>query len=92
MISATYFGRKGAKSNYRGQIKNIKASGLKNMGEKPCLLGEVGIPMDINERAAFHTGDYKNHVHFLDAVIHALEVNLVNFTCVSTKSLPPVQL
>ncbi|ORY93286.1 glycoside hydrolase superfamily [Syncephalastrum racemosum] len=80
VISATYFGRKGAKSNYRGQIKNIKASGLKNMGEKPCLLGEVGIPMDINERAAFHTGDYKNHVHFLDAVIHALEVNLVNFT------------
>lgn len=79
-MSATYFGRKGAKTNYRGQIRNIKASGLANMGEKPCIFGEVGIPMDLNERIAFTKGDYANHIHFMDAVIHALEVNLVNFT------------
>ncbi|KAF7731799.1 hypothetical protein EC973_008314 [Apophysomyces ossiformis] len=79
VLSATYFGRNGAKKNYRGQIRNIKASGLQNMGEKPCILGEVGIPMDLNERIAFQTGDYKKHIHFMDAVIHALETNLVSF-------------
>ncbi|KAI8150023.1 glycoside hydrolase superfamily [Fennellomyces sp. T-0311] len=80
VISATYFGRKGAKTNYRGQIKNIKTSGLENMGEKPCILGEVGIPMDLNQRAAFATGDYTHHIHFMDAAIHALETNLVSYT------------
>ncbi|KAI9498937.1 glycoside hydrolase superfamily [Zychaea mexicana] len=80
VISATYFGRNGAKKNYRGQIKNIKKSGLNNMGQKPCVLGEVGIPMDLNQRAAFMSGDYTNHIHFMDAMINALEVNLVNFT------------
>ncbi|KAI9265082.1 glycoside hydrolase superfamily [Phascolomyces articulosus] len=80
VISATYFGRNGAKKNYRGQIKNIKKSGLENMGQKPCIFGEVGIPMDLNQRAAFSTGDYTNHIHFMDAMIHALETNLVNFT------------
>ncbi|KAI8378038.1 glycoside hydrolase superfamily [Radiomyces spectabilis] len=80
VLGATYFGRNGAKKNYRGQIRNIKESGLQNMGEKPCLLGEVGIPMDLNERLAFDTGDYSYHVHFMDAVIYALETNLVNFT------------
>ncbi|KAI7861120.1 glycoside hydrolase superfamily [Circinella umbellata] len=80
VISATYFGRNGAKKNYRGQIKNIKKSGLENMGKKPCVFGEVGIPMDLNQRKAFSTGEYTNHIHFMDAVIHALETNLVNFT------------
>ncbi|KAI7886667.1 glycoside hydrolase [Lichtheimia hyalospora FSU 10163] len=80
VFSATYFGRSGAKVNYRGQIRNIKQSGLDNMGDKPCIFGEVGIPMDLNQRYAFETGDYEKHIHFMDAMIYALETNLVSFT------------
>ncbi|KAF1806066.1 glycoside hydrolase superfamily [Mucor lusitanicus] len=80
VISATYFGRNGAKKNYRGQIRNIKQDGLRDMGEKPCILGEVGIPMDINNKIAFSDDNYSKHVHFLDAVIYAVETNLINFT------------
>ncbi|KAI8378482.1 glycoside hydrolase superfamily [Blakeslea trispora] len=80
VLSATYFGRKGAKKNYAKQIKNIKEDGLRDMGEKPCILGEVGIPMDLNNRIAFADDDYSNHIHFLDAIIYALETNLINFT------------
>lgn len=83
MFSATYFGRNGAKKNYRGQIRNIKQDGLRDMGQKPCILGEVGIPMDLNDKIAFKDDNYSNHVHFLDAVIYALETNLINFTQVS---------
>lgn len=50
------------------------------MGEKPCILGEVGIPMDLNNRVAFANDNYANHVHFMDAIIYALETNLMNFT------------
>ncbi|CAO3622527.1 unnamed protein product [Cunninghamella blakesleeana] len=80
VISATYFGQKGVKKNYSGQIKNIKQSGLDNIGEVPTLFGEVGIPMDINDKYAFKTGDYTHQIQFLDAVIYALESSLVNFT------------
>lgn len=52
------------------------------MGEKPCILGEVGIPMDINNKIAFSDDNYSKHVHFLDAVIYAVETNLINFTWV----------
>ncbi|KAI8980242.1 glycoside hydrolase superfamily [Pilobolus umbonatus] len=80
VFSATYLGRNGARKNYRGQIKNIKEDGLVDMGEKPCVLGEVGIPMDLNDGVAFTANDYSSHIQFLDSIIYALESNLINFT------------
>ncbi|CAG8592840.1 3277_t:CDS:10 [Paraglomus brasilianum] len=80
VISATYFGLKGAKNNYTGQVRDTVNKGLINVGEKPCVIGECGIPMDINEKKAFETGDYTHHSNFLDAVLCAMERNLVNFT------------
>ncbi|KAL4208440.1 glycoside hydrolase [Rhizopus microsporus] len=79
VLKATYFGKSGAKKNYRGQIRNIKEDGIKNMGEKPCILGEVGIPMDLNNRVAFTDDDYSSHIDFMDSVLYALETNLMNF-------------
>lgn len=49
-------------------------SGNSNLGPVPCLIGECGIPMDINERKAFASGNYVHHTNFLDAVISAMEV------------------
>ncbi|EGF79953.1 hypothetical protein BATDEDRAFT_16853 [Batrachochytrium dendrobatidis JAM81] len=80
VLQASYFGMGGANRNYRTQISNIVRSGNERVGPKPCLIGECGIPMDINEKAAFETGDYQHHTNFLDAVINAMESNLVNFT------------
>ncbi|KAI7897948.1 glycoside hydrolase superfamily [Cokeromyces recurvatus] len=80
VFKATYFGKSGAKKNYKGQIKNIKEDGHQSMGEKPCVLGEVGIPMDLNNKEAFKNDNYSNHIHFFDAILHGLETNLINFT------------
>ncbi|KAF9107190.1 hypothetical protein BGX29_007091 [Mortierella sp. GBA35] len=80
VFSATYFGVKGAKKNYHGQLSNVLRLGLQNVGTKPCLVGECGIPMDINQRAAFMSGDYGYHAKFLDAVLSAMESNLLSFT------------
>lgn len=44
------------------------------------VIGECGIPMDINRKKAFDSGDYRHHTNFLDAVISALDSNLVSFT------------
>jgi hypothetical protein len=50
VITASYFGIKGAKKNYSGQVKNITNIGMKLVGATPCLFGECGIPMDINDK------------------------------------------
>ncbi|KAG0256047.1 hypothetical protein BG011_004768 [Mortierella polycephala] len=80
VIAATYFGLKGARKNYRGQLSNLLNTGLQNVGNKPCLIGECGIPMDINQRRAFMNGDFGHHSKFLDAVLSSLEANLLSFT------------
>ncbi len=53
VFQASYFGVKGARRNYAFQVGNVKKHGLHNLGEKPCLIGECGIPMDINEKKVF---------------------------------------
>lgn len=50
VFQASYFGVKGARRNYTFQISNIVKHGLELLGKKPCLIGECGIPMDINEK------------------------------------------
>ncbi|KAG0362957.1 hypothetical protein BGZ54_008421 [Gamsiella multidivaricata] len=80
VFAATYFGLKGARKNYRGQLSNLLNQGLQNVGNKPCLIGECGIPMDINRRRAFLNGDFGHHSKFLDAVLSAMEANLLSFT------------
>lgn len=80
IFSATYFGLSGAQRNFTGQITTIVKKSLANVGNLPIVFGECGIPMDINEKKAFQTGNYDVHTTFLNAVINALEGNLVNFT------------
>ncbi|KAJ1537843.1 hypothetical protein HK405_014312, partial [Cladochytrium tenue] len=80
IFRAIYFGYDGAKRNYEDQIRTIVETGLKNVGPRPVVFGECGIPMDIDQKKAFETGDYTLHTKFLDACISAMEANLVNFT------------
>ncbi|EGG09150.1 family 5 glycoside hydrolase [Melampsora larici-populina 98AG31] len=50
-----YFGQSGAKRNYTNQIKQIIKSAEKNIGNVPCLIGEIGMCKDINQGEAFKT-------------------------------------
>jgi hypothetical protein len=68
----------GARKNYTSQINNVINAGLKKVGERPCIIGECGIPMDINQKRAFISGDYRHHTNFLDAVLSSLDVRQVN--------------
>jgi len=46
-LKAIYWGQHGARENYALQIQNIVDHGYKVLGEKPILIGECGIPMDM---------------------------------------------
>ncbi|KAJ3193375.1 hypothetical protein HK101_004929, partial [Irineochytrium annulatum] len=80
VLQATYFGIAGAGKNYSGQLRNIVRNGVARIGQRPILLGECGMPMDINEKKAFETNDYTWHTKFLDVCISGMESNLINFT------------
>ncbi|KAJ8083493.1 hypothetical protein PM082_009367 [Marasmius tenuissimus] len=57
-LRAFYWGQKGCRDNYALQIRNIVESGYKALGEKPVVIGECGIPMDLNKAEAFVTEDF----------------------------------
>ncbi|KAI9224545.1 glycoside hydrolase superfamily [Blastocladiella britannica] len=80
IVAATYFGVAGARRNYANQLRRLKAKGVDRVGSVPCIIGECGIPMDINKRSAYDSGNYEHHDVFLDAVISAMEANLLHFT------------
>jgi len=67
------------RQSFRDQIKEIK-DGAEQFGAMPVVIGEVGIPYDMNHKTAYQTGDYSAQIQAMDATISALEANLVNFT------------
>jgi hypothetical protein len=46
-LKAFYWGQRGARENYSLQISNIANEAYRALGEKPVVIGECGIPMDM---------------------------------------------
>lgn len=44
---AFYWGQKGARDNFTLQLRTIVEKGYKSLGEKPVIIGETGVPMDL---------------------------------------------
>ncbi|KAF8750383.1 Cellulase (glycosyl hydrolase family 5) [Rhizoctonia solani] len=78
---STLLGHSGARENYTLQIRNIVENARKSLsGSRPTIIGECGIPMDMNNGAGFAIEPYKWHLRMMDALMTALERNLVGFT------------
>lgn len=77
---AFYWGHNSARENYALQLKTIVEEGYKSLGENPVLIGETGIPMDMNEKEAFSTRDFAWQERMMDALVTGLERALVGFT------------
>lgn len=78
VLLALYFGPGGLRANYRKQISNIIKHGRTSLGRIPTIIGEVGIPYDINDGYAFLTGDYTKQRDLMGALISAMEDNLID--------------
>ena len=80
LLCALYFGTWGLFRNYLHQITTLCRRGRDTLGQVPILLGEVGIPYDVNESLIRNPGDYSVQATLLDALISAMEKNWVSFT------------
>jgi hypothetical protein len=74
------FGRKRVQRSFVEQLVRIKNWAAEEMGGVPTLIGEFGIPYDMQEGRAYRTGDFSTQVKAMDASFRAMEANLLNCT------------
>ncbi|TPX35882.1 hypothetical protein SmJEL517_g01818 [Synchytrium microbalum] len=80
IFQSIYLGMEGAFKNYSRQLKNVVEGGKPYVGNIPVLIGETGLPQDINGGEAFRSGEYKHQINALDCILRGLDSNLVSYT------------
>jgi hypothetical protein len=73
-------GSENIRQSFVNQIADYIRISKEQMGGVPTLIGEVGIPFDLNNKHAYKTGDFARQVQVMDRTMIALERNMVNFT------------
>jgi hypothetical protein len=62
------------------QLARIKQSSSAQMGGIPTIIGEFGIPFDLDDKSAYRSGDFSTHTYALDLYYDAMDANLLNCT------------
>jgi hypothetical protein len=74
------WGAQRVRKSFIEQIARIVRKSDEDMNHAPTLIGEVGIPFDMQDKKAYRTGDFSMQIRALDATMTALEKNFVSFT------------
>ncbi|KAJ3310077.1 hypothetical protein HDV04_005420 [Boothiomyces sp. JEL0838] len=84
---AVKFGESAIKNCFKSQLQTLRLEGEEFIGNQkliqgkyPTVIGEIGIPYDMNGKAAYHTGDYTSQIQAMDANMCGLERDLLNYT------------
>ena len=78
---AIRFGESAIRKAMRDQLGYLRQDTFDSMGNYPSMMGEIGIPFDLDKREAYRTGNYKNQARALDASMNACDgENLFNYT------------
>jgi hypothetical protein len=73
-------GRRRVQRSFASQLARIKSHAEERMGGIPTIIGEFGIPFDMNDRLAYRTGNFDRQEEALDRSFRALEANLLSGT------------
>jgi hypothetical protein len=68
------------RDSFRKQLARHKHHAQDMLGEVPLVLGEFGIPFDLQNKRAYHTGKFTAQIHALQRSMQAVEDNLFNST------------
>jgi hypothetical protein len=71
-------GRRKVAAYFAEQLATSIAWTKEKMGNMPCLLGEFGLPFDMNGKSAFKTGDYRLHEEAISMYYDAIDKNLLH--------------
>ncbi|PKL06485.1 MAG: hypothetical protein CVV53_04075 [Spirochaetae bacterium HGW-Spirochaetae-9] len=73
-------GPSAVRAYFREAFARIARQSRNAMGGVPSLVGEFGLPFDMNGRRGFRTGDFRLQEKALSAYYDALDANLMNAT------------
>lgn len=73
-------GPRAIRRNFAAQLADFRAQAQERLRGAPVLLGEIGIPLDLEGGHAFHTNDYRPQLAAIDRTMTALEDTLMSFT------------
>ena len=73
-------GTKKAAAHFSAKLAEARAWARERMGDMPCLLGEFGLPFDLNKKKAYKTGDFRLHEKALSLYYDAIDENLLGST------------
>jgi hypothetical protein len=73
-------GRKRAQRSFEAQMARLKAEAMEHLGGVPVVVGEFGIPFDLQGGRAYRTGDFSQQAQAMDRTWRALEANLLSGT------------
>ncbi|KAG2505193.1 hypothetical protein JM18_009433 [Phytophthora kernoviae] len=76
----TAFGNAALRALHQKQLAHVASFGREKMANAPTLIGETGIPYNLNSAQAYTTGDFSAQVEALDNTIYSLESQLLSFT------------
>jgi hypothetical protein len=65
---------------FAGQVASYQREARERLGGAPTLIGEFGIPFDLNGRRAFRNNDFKIQAQAIDRSMRAIEDTLANAT------------
>ncbi|MBZ0298866.1 MAG: cellulase family glycosylhydrolase [Anaerolineae bacterium] len=65
---------------FDGNLAHLKQVSSEQMNHVPTLLGEFGVPFDLDDKAAYSSGDFSLQTQALDMYYHAMDANLLNCT------------
>lgn len=67
------FGRKNVRKVFYNQLKKIKNDSMEKLGGVPTVVGEFGVPFDLNNKRSFKTGDFSSQTKALDLYYQIIE-------------------
>lgn len=74
------FGKKNVRKAFFNQLNKIKNESKVKLGGVPTLIGEFGVPFDLNMKKSFKTGDFSTQANALDYYFQIIEELMLHST------------
>jgi hypothetical protein len=74
------FGPGTIRRSFAAQLAHLKHGAAEQLSGVPTLIGECGIPFDLQGKRAYRTGDFDAQIKAMDRTFRAIEDNLLNVT------------
>jgi hypothetical protein len=73
-------GRNRVRRSFAAQLGAQRRAAQELLNGVPTLIGEIGIPFDLDEKKSYRNGDFRPQARALDRCLQAVEANLLSAT------------